>query len=220
MRSWAAGCAAVLGLGLGAAAREAAAASLEFPLAVVLRDGKAGSFGTVRIEELAGGDLEFRITLAPELGPRADLHELYFNLVDGLDDDDLRVSDASCNGHGCNRPFRVRGSGRLRWGGQARFDFRVDFGKGTGRKGNGMLTEARFVLDADEALALADVLEQSTPTPRGIAAFLAAGAQSARLERRDRMETIAAVPVPEPGTAALMLLGLGGLGVAGRRPRD
>jgi len=220
MRGWmgrAAGCAAALGLALGTGARGSAAASLEVPLVVALRDGSLGSYGSIRVEELAGGDLGFEITLSPSLGPRADLHELYFNLVDGLARAELEVEQPRCNGHGCNRPLRLRESRRLRWGGKARFDFRVDFGHGPGPRGNGQLLSASFVLDGDEPLALADLLEQTAPTAQGTEALFAASVQSARREKRLAMETVAAVPEPE--TAALMLLGLAGLAVAGRRPR-
>jgi hypothetical protein len=220
-RRWAAGFAAAFALGPGAPARDAAAASIELTLEARLRDGQMGDFGSVRVEELGDGRLSFRIEIAPGIGPRADLRWLFFDLADDLDARGLVLSEASCNDQGCRRAPDLRQGGRPPGGGSARFDLRVDFGRGSSGSGNGRLETASFVLGGDEALALEDVLGQTEPVPHKRRAIFAANVELTRngpfATRLADTETV--VAVPEPETGALMLLGLAGLASAGARPR-
>jgi hypothetical protein len=205
-RRWLVLCAGALALGAGGAE----AASLTLPLTVVLKNGAVGSFGSVRIEELSGGRLGVDIALAPGLGSGANLQQLFFNLSDGVDARRLTLSDASCNDGPCRRGLRLGRRAKLNGDRRARFDLRVDFASG-GKRGNGPLGEASFVLDADAPLALADLTAESSLTQSGLRALFAA---SVRAPGSGSSSTTVGV-VPEPMTAAMVLSGLVGLAFAG-----
>jgi PEP-CTERM motif-containing protein len=198
-----------------AATRDAAAVGITVPLGITFDAGATGSFGTVHIEEIAGGDLGFTITLGPDLGPNADLHAFFFNLPAGLDAG-LALSGSLCGGASCATPFAVEAGKPVQGGAGSDFDFRVSFGNGAGAKGNGTLAVASFVLGADADLALADVFAEPSATSDGIETFLAAHVQSTGTG--EGSETVG-VPIPEPDTALLFLVGLSGIAFAGRRPR-
>lgn len=146
---------AAVGLGLAVlgAPGVAAALSMTFPLTVVLDSGQTGDFGSISIEEKRG-KLEFTIVLGPDLGPEADLHELYFNLVDGLDVDDLEISHFQCRQAdeselgSCKTDFDLDEDPDVEDGAGADFDFGVNFGTGDGKRGNGQLVELSFKLSA------------------------------------------------------------------------
>jgi hypothetical protein len=89
----------------------------------------------------------------------------------------------------------------------------VNFGNGAGPPGNGQLTSATFVLSANEALSVDDLLiTSSTSGADPVEVFLAVHPQGSGIS------TVGAV-VPEAGTAALLFLGLSGLAGLGRRTR-
>jgi len=216
--------ACVLGLAgsLAGGTGDAAALSFTAPLEVEFDDGRTGTYGSVFVEEIAGGDLRFTVTLAPALGPDRDLHELYFNLVDALATSGLEISDSACDGGPCRTDFALRTRPAVRGGAGSDFDFSVSFGNGAGPRGNGTLAIASFVLGADAALALV-ALDEDSETSAGIEALFAAHVQSTSLVRGSSSETVGAppvaVPIPEPGTAALFGLDLLGLTLCGARPR-
>src|SRR5262245_796290 len=159
-------CTGLLALVL-ATAGDAAAASITLPFALALDGGATGSFGTVEIEELAGGDLAFAIALAPALGPSADLQDFSFDLPAGLAAG-LAVSNSRCGGASCQTPFALESGAAGRGGAGSDFDFLVSLGDGAGPTGNGALALASFVLGGDAALSLADVLALRPQTASGI----------------------------------------------------
>jgi hypothetical protein len=204
--------AAWLGCALGATPASAAA-TLDATLCVRLRNGTTGEFANLSLAETGDGGLEISIRLLDDLGPRADLNKLYFNLpsdVSGLEVESLDDP---------HRPFDLRRGRRARGGNDSRFDFAVRFGKGRGRNGNGTLQEARFVLRGDRELTLSDLLSEHSRTNRGILAhfaLLVAGATGGGPTVGAFVQGV--TPVPEPGTACLLGAGLLALG-ASRRGR-
>ena len=254
MRSGLASVSAVIGLGLGigiaGAPGEAAAVGITLPFGIEVGPQRTGDFGTLEIEEVGNGDLRFTIVLnTAVLGSKADLHEFYFNLSGGFDDDahersgkknkhdddwdddddrddddwdddELSISGFRCNGGSCKEPFELEDDEPTRGGAGARFDFTVEFGDGSGKKGNGALQIVSFLLGGDEDLTLADVLGETSSTGRGLELLFAAHVTGSGNGHGSASATIGVDPaaVPEPGTALLLGLGLAGLARLGRRP--
>ena len=104
-----------------AATRDATAVGITVPLGITFDAGATGSFGTVHIEEIAGGDLAFTITLGPDLGPDADLHEFSFNLPAGLDAG-LALSGSLCGGASCATPFALEAGQPVQGGAGSDFE--------------------------------------------------------------------------------------------------
>lgn len=188
-------------LGLGGALPAVAAPVIDATLDVRFGSGKTGDFADVRIEETGDGGLQFSIRLREDLGSRADLGQFYFNLpcgVGGLEIETL--------GH-VSSPFHIQQGRSTRGGAGARFDVAVSFGNGRGKKGNGTLREAEFVVRADQPLTIADILERTSQTSQGIEVHIAAFTQGSK----GGGPTVGTF-VPEPGTG--LLLGGGLLAVA------
>jgi len=225
MRSGVVSALAALGLcvAVAGAPADAAALGITLPIAIELGPQRTGPFGILQIEEIAGGDLEFTIRLGSVLGSRANLHEFYFNLPSCFDSDGLEISGSRCDGGSCDVAFELDEGGSTRGGAGARFGFSVNFGNGSGSNGNDNLQVAKFVLGADAAIALADVLAEASSTGRGLevlfAAHVTGGGPGAG--RGSASATIGVSPsaVPEPATAVLLGFGLAGLAFGGRRPR-
>src|SRR5215470_10316350 len=89
-------------LGAGGAS---AASTMAATLTVQLGPQKTGNYGTVYVTEAAGGGFDFRITLNSSLGPKADLHEFYFNLPDAYSK--VTLSDSKCAGGLCHTLFQL-----------------------------------------------------------------------------------------------------------------
>jgi hypothetical protein len=174
------------------------ALALSFPLNVEFDDGLVGTYGNVEVTEVAG-DLLFQITLDPSLGPDADLHVLYFNLVGSPSG--LAISSTDV----VNTAYELLVSPSVAGGAGASFEYGVHFGNGAGPKGNGVLQSASFLLSADGPLAVADLL-QSSSTSQKIEVYLAAHVQGTALVKGSKSETVGSL-VPEPGAAALLLAG-------------
>jgi hypothetical protein len=182
-----------------------------FPLNVEFDVPMGGTFGTVDVTE-SGGDLNFAVSLDASLGTDRDLHELYFNLTDGLTGVALSSTDVVTTAYVLTPdPTEAGGAG-------ADFDFGVNFGNGAGGPGNGALKTATFTISADQALSVADLLFPSSAKGDTIDVYLAAHVQGTSLRPNFTSETVGSL-VPEPGTAALLLGGLAGLGAAGTRRR-
>ena len=178
------------------------AGATSFPLTVEFDDGLIGTFGTIDVTE-TGGDLAFAITLDASLGANRDLHELYFNLADGFTGVAISSTDV------VSTEYTLSANPSVAGGAGASFDWGVNFGNGAGPPGNGSLTSATFVLSATQALTIADLLIPSS-TSQGIETLFAVHVQGTSLVSGVTSETVG-VMVPEPATAALLLLGLSGL---------
>lgn len=202
-----------LALGVAGPSGDASAASTSTTLAVQLGPQKTGSYGTVQVDQVSGG-LEFRITLNPSVGPKADLHEFYFNLPDQIAG--LHLSGSGCGGGSCTTPFELQFGKPTSGGAGARFDYRVNFGNGGSAKGNGNLQMATFRLDANGPLQLDPSPFDSSFTSRHLEVIFAAHVPGMRGIAATIGSTNVTV-VPEPATAALFGLGLLGIAWAGRR---
>jgi hypothetical protein len=197
-----------LGLLAGVGLLPTSARALTLPLTFEFDDGIAGDYGSVRVEENGSGGIFFEITLGPDLGPNADLHYFYFNLISGVPDLAITSDDAVATAYALETDLSVRG------GAGSSFDYSVFFGNGAGPPGNGTLQTASFTLFSSSTdLSLSDLFELSN-TSQGLEASFAAHVQSTSTPANS--ETIGAV-IPEPTSFALMACGLVGLAVAGRR---
>ena len=115
------------------------------------------SYGTVDVIQNNGG-LDFEIIAnISTLGANADIHELYFNLINVPTDLSISNSNAA-------NPYTVIGPNPSVTGGAgASFDWGVNFGNGGGPPGNGILQVASFTLSAIPDLLIKDLLEFSDP---------------------------------------------------------
>lgn len=218
LRSGAARVSVWLGLGLAlgwaVAAGEASAASTSATFNVQLGPQKTGSYGTVLVEEVSGGDLQFTITLSSSLGRKADLHEFYFNLPSSVTG--LHLTNSTCDGGSCNTAFQLDKSKSTKGGAGSRFDFSVSFGNGGSKKGNGDLQKATFRLDADGPLQLIPSPFDPSFTSRDLGVIFAMHVPGSKGVAATIGATTATI-VPEPDTAALLGLGMLGLAWMGRR---
>lgn len=202
---------------LGAALLFAGPASaVSFPLDTEFDDALSGNYATVSITENAG-DLDFSITLDtdppndPPLGPTADLHEFYFNLLGTFTGLLLSSTDPQTGAL-----YSLSASPSVAGGAGADFDFGVNFGNGGGPPGNGPLQSATFKISANEALTIADLFETSSTSDGTVVVHVAAHVQGTSLTSGATSETVGGI-IPEPASALLVALGMGGLGVYARR---
>ncbi|MBW2496703.1 MAG: hypothetical protein JRF61_05465 [Deltaproteobacteria bacterium] len=130
--------------------------SADYPLRSALDDSVVADFGVVRVDEDGQGGLLFTVWLNPDtLGRSVDLHRLYFNLegplvgLSGVTEDEYRT------------PYEIIKRPPVAGGGGIEFDVAIDFGKGAGKKGNGVLQQATFHVHTARPLSLEDVGEES-----------------------------------------------------------
>src|SRR5262245_12875126 len=222
-RSGAAAASVWVGLGLAfgvvlGAGGASAASTMSSTFTVQLGPQKTGTYGTVDVTE-AGGGFDFLIRLDRySLGPKADLHEFYFNLPDTYSNVTLSPGGL-CGGATCHTPFQLDAHKSTRGGAGANSDYRVSFGNGAGEKGNGRLQEASFHIDATSALQL----YPSSPfdpsfTSRHLEVIFAAHVPGSRGVAATIGATELTV-VPEPATGVIFGVGLVGLAWVGRRRR-
>jgi len=189
------------------------ARALTFDLNTEFDNGLSGSFATVEVIE-SGGDLVFDLARNSSLGPGADLHVFYFNLVNYFSGLSI-IQDDSPNTHYelCIDPSVAGGAG-------ADFDFGVSFGNGAGKKGNGVLQSAHFVISADEPLSLSDLFETSIASSERYVIYMALHVQGTNLVKGQNSETVGGGMVPEPSTVVLLGSGLISLYSARQRLRS
>jgi hypothetical protein len=187
------------------------ASALTFTLDTEFDAGLVGPFATVIVTE-SGGGLDFEVSLAGgTLGPGADLHILYFNLAG--DPTNVTLSSSQV----VDTPFTLAVDPPVAGGAGSSFDYAVGFGNGAGPPGNGVLQTATFRITADQALTL-DSLASLSQTSQGLLANVALHVQGTSLVSGSTSETVGGV-IPEPGTLALVGVGLAGLCLRGRRAR-
>jgi hypothetical protein len=199
-------------LALSAAAIALSAASahaLTFTLDTEFDGGLVGPHATVTVEE-SGGGLDFEISLAgTDLGPGADLHVFYFNLVGDVTGVSITSTQV------VTTPFSLDVDPPVAGGAGSSFEYGVSFGNGGGPPGNGVLKLATFRITADQPLSIA-LLEQLSQTSSGIEVHTALHVQGTSLVAGVDSETVGGI-IPEPGTALLVAAGL--FGIAARRRR-
>jgi hypothetical protein len=185
------------------------ARAFTFDFSTEFDKGLSGSFATADVIE-NDGDLVFDVAVTDSLGSSADLHVFYLNLVD--DFSGLSVVDDDSP----NIPYMLLIDPSVAGGAGADFDFGVSFGNGAGKKGNGVLRTAHFVISADEPLSIADMFEVSYASGGRYAASVALHVQGTSLVKCQSSETVGGTVVPEPSSAVLLASGLISL-YAGRR---
>lgn len=192
----------------------ASAHALAFTLDVELDDGLIGAYADVSVVEEDMG-LRFEIALRDALGPGADLHSFYFNLVDGVPDLQIQSDDPVNTAYVLSQAPPVAG------GAGSSFDWGVHFGNGAGPPGNGVLQSASFRIEpVDSGLTLAlDALLNADPSLAAGGTILVdavAHVQGTSLVAGSSSEAVGGM-VPEPSTGLMLALGL--TLVVGRRQR-
>ena len=190
----------------------ALASALSIPLDVEFDDAVSGDFASVTVTE-DGGELRFEIAIGPgsDLGGEADLHEFYFNLTGSFSG----LSISSDDPQHPRGEYALASDPSVRGGAGSSFDFGVNFGNGGGPPGNGTLQTASFTLGAAQPLSIADLFETSTAAGGEVTVHFAAHFQNTSFANGSDSETVGGV-IPEPGTGALLGLGLGILGALPR----
>lgn len=181
------------------------AAAVTVPLETEFDLGVTGPFGTVDITENSG-NLDFVITIdVDELGPAADLHEFYFNIIDSVTVTGLALSATNAP----NTPYQLTDHAQVAGGAGSSFDWEVSFGNGGGRRGNGSLVTAIFTLSAEQSLSIRDLDESSFTSGGSVEVHMATHVQGTSTLTGENSETIGGLlPIPEPSTALLLMTGL------------
>jgi hypothetical protein len=184
----------IAAVGLAAAALAEAPARAEesasCTLGIEFDHGIEGEFGHLRVVE-DGSSLRFEIEIDPAaLGTRADLHQVHFNLDGAAAGVHVETLGAMYT------PFTLRAGGPTPGGAGAHFDYGVNLGNGSGRRGNGVLQSAAFRVHARTPLEVSALLPLSM-TSRGILAHVAVHVQNTALVRGASSETLGCVLAPD-----------------------
>jgi hypothetical protein len=179
------------------------AQALSTILDIELDNGLVGTYATVEISENAGA-LDFTITLDSSLGPNADIHEFYFNVV-----------NADITGIGITTPdpvqtpYEIEADPSVNGGAGSSFDYGINFGNGGGAPGNGHLQMANFTVFADQNLTLAELDEISRAKGGMIDLHLLLHVQSTDLFPGSDSEAVGgSILLPEPSAGLLLAMGL------------
>lgn len=181
------------------------AAAVTVPLETEFDLGVTGPFGTVDITENIRS-LDFVISIdVDELGPEADLHEFYFNIIESVTVTGLALSATNAP----NTPYQLTDVVQVRGGAGSSFDWKVDFSNGGSDRGNGRLVTAIFTLSAEQSLSIRDLHESSFTSGSGVEVHMASHVQGTSTLTSADSETIGGLlPMPEPSPALLLMTGL------------
>ena len=168
------------------------------------------TYATVEITQ-NGDDLDFTVNYVGGIGGNADIHELYFNIVDSATITGLAiVSDDAPNSS-----YSLLGPDPSVAGGAgSSFDWGVSFGNGGGPPGNGILQSASFTLSADQPLLISYLYETSATNntaPINVAVHFQ------NTSTNPGSETIGGVVIPLPASLWMLMAGIGALGALRQR---
>ena len=169
------------------------------------------SFGTIELTQ-NGMFVDFEIATNILNLVGGDIHEMYFNLADGLDINSLAISNSGGISNRPINPFTSLGiNPNIVGGAGSSFDTGISFGNGGGPPGNGTLTTATFSLTATGGLLVSDFLSETSSSGNSPPVFFAVHFQAAEVFGAGSETvgggTMNSPTVPEPSAVTVLWLG-------------